>query len=102
MVQIPAFVTPLQAPINITVYLAASSDWNEDTVDGENAPQVGEQVAIVTVPAGFNAADIAITQACQAADANRQFSIYFGAQFGYYQFWSLDSGNPAIISVFTN
>ncbi|KAJ1664886.1 hypothetical protein IW140_003705 [Coemansia sp. RSA 1813] len=102
MVQIPAFVTPLQYPLNITVYLAASSDWDEDTVDGENAPQAGAQVAIVTVPASFNPAPIAITQACQAADANRQFSIYFGAQFGYYQFWSKDSGNPAIISVFTN
>ncbi|KAJ2552513.1 hypothetical protein EV175_003279 [Coemansia sp. RSA 1933] len=102
MVQIPAFITPLQAPINVTVYLAASSDWNEDTVDGENAPAAGEQVAMVTVPAGFNAPPIAITQACQAADANRNFSIYFGAQFGYYQFWSKDSGNPAIISVFTN
>ncbi|KAJ2506026.1 hypothetical protein H4S06_004653 [Coemansia sp. BCRC 34490] len=101
-VQIPAFVNPLQYEQNITVYIAASSDWDESTVSGETAPQVGDQIAMVTIPAYNNAPPIAITQACQAADANREFSIYFGSQFGYYQFWSKDSGNPAIIHVYTS
>ncbi|KAJ1664887.1 hypothetical protein EV178_003671 [Coemansia sp. RSA 1646] len=101
-VQIPAFSSPLPYPMNITVYSTASSDWNEDTVTAENAPQAGSQLAVVTVPANNNAQAIDITQACKAADANRQFSIYFGVEFGYYQFWSKDSGNPAIIHVSTN
>ncbi|KAI9504334.1 hypothetical protein GGI25_004370 [Coemansia spiralis] len=99
-VQVPAFVTPLQSSLNVTVNTANPSDWNEDTVDGENAPDAGDQIAFVTVPSYNNLGPIDITPACQGA-VNGEFSVYFGAQFGYYQLWSENSGNPAILHITT-
>ncbi|KAJ2857533.1 hypothetical protein FB639_005990, partial [Coemansia asiatica] len=46
-VQIPAFSTPLQSPVTVVVSKAESSDWSEDTVDGENAPALGDEIASV-------------------------------------------------------
>ncbi|KAJ2855961.1 hypothetical protein J3B02_001882 [Coemansia erecta] len=100
-VQIPAFSTPLQSPVTVVVSKAESSYWSEDTVDGENAPALGDEIASVDVPAYNNLPAVDITPACQAA-INGKFSIYFNARFGHFEFWSKDSGNPAILHVVTN
>ncbi|KAJ1823035.1 hypothetical protein LPJ56_000345 [Coemansia sp. RSA 2599] len=99
-VQIPAFSTRLQSPITVVVSNAASSDWPEDTVNGENAPALGDEIASVDVPAYNNLPAVDITPACQAA-VDGKFSIYFNARFGSFEFWSKDSGNPAILHVVT-
>ncbi|KAI5456915.1 hypothetical protein BGZ63DRAFT_395097 [Mariannaea sp. PMI_226] len=98
-VQVPAFTQLPQFPINVTVAAAKSSTWNEDTIDGENAPDSGETFNTVQVPALSNLPAFDVTPACKAASKDRQFSIYLGAQFGSFDIWSKDSGNPAILHV---
>ncbi|KAJ1856624.1 hypothetical protein H4R99_004897 [Coemansia sp. RSA 1722] len=99
-VQIPAFSTRLQSPITVLVSKAESSDWSEDTVNGENAPATGDVIASVDVPAYNNLPAVDITPACQVA-VDGKFSIYFSASFDHFEFWSKDSGNPAILHVVT-
>ncbi|KAF3482731.1 uncharacterized protein GIQ15_02055 [Arthroderma uncinatum] len=99
-VQFPAFTTPLQAPINVTVSRALSSDWNEDTVSGETAPDSGDVFNTVQVPAYNNMEALDVTQACKAASASGEFSIYLGSQFGRFEIWSKDSGNPSILHTY--
>lgn len=98
-VQFPAFTQPLQFPVNVTVARAASSEWNEDTVDGENAPDSKRPFTMVTVPVNTNMGPINITQACRHAASDGQFSIYLGTQFDQIEIWSKDSGNPAILHI---
>ncbi|KAF9916064.1 hypothetical protein FBU30_001556 [Linnemannia zychae] len=98
-VQFPAFTQPLQFPLNITIAQSASSDWNENTVDGENAPDSGKPFTMVTIPANTNMGPIDITPACKNAMSDGQFSIYLGTQFGRIEIWSENSGNPAILHV---
>ncbi|KAI9472991.1 hypothetical protein LPJ78_005543 [Coemansia sp. RSA 989] len=100
-VQIPAFTTRHENPLTVVVSQAASSDWNEDTVNGENAPASGSQIARVDVPAYANLGPVDITPACQSA-INGEFSVYFGSGTGRYEFWSKDSGNPAILHITYN
>ncbi|KAJ2448271.1 hypothetical protein EV183_005527 [Coemansia sp. RSA 2336] len=97
-VQIPAFTTQHENPFTVVVAQAASSDWNEDTVNGENAPASGSQIAQVDVPAYANLGPVDITPACKSA-VNGEFSVYFGSRIGRYEFWSKDSGNPAILHI---
>ncbi|KAI7819880.1 hypothetical protein BX661DRAFT_146984 [Kickxella alabastrina] len=99
-IQIPAFVAPLQAPITVVIGRAESSWWSEDRVTGENAPEELEEVASVDVPAFNNLGPTDITKACQKA-VNGSFSVYFSARFGHFEFWSKNSGNPAILHVTT-
>ncbi|KAJ2001682.1 hypothetical protein GGI02_004903 [Coemansia sp. RSA 2322] len=100
-IQIPAFTTPLQYPVTVQIFKADSSSWNEDTVTANNAPAPGNMVTSVLVPAYNNLPATDITAACQAAD-NRKFSVYIGTQFDRIEFWSKDSGNPAILHITTN
>ncbi|KAJ2340186.1 hypothetical protein IWW50_006758 [Coemansia erecta] len=97
-VQIPAFATRHEYPLTVVISQAAASDWNEDTVNGENAPAPGSTIATVDVPAYANLGAVDITPACKAA-INGEFSIYFGVQTDSYEFWSKDSGNPAILHI---
>lgn len=99
LLQIPAFTKPLEYPITVQIFKAQSDGWNEDSADGENAPEAGDLVATMDVPAHFNMGPTAITSACQAAPANGRFSIYIATKFGHIEFPSKDSGNPAIIHV---
>ncbi|KAJ2309481.1 hypothetical protein H4S02_010269 [Coemansia sp. RSA 2611] len=99
-IQIPAFTTH-EYPFTVIISNAASSDWDEDTVSGENAPAPGSEIAKVYVPAYNNLGPVDITPACQAA-VNGEFSVYFGAQSDRFEFWSKDSGNPAILHIQTN
>ncbi|KAJ1938336.1 hypothetical protein FBU59_004469 [Linderina macrospora] len=97
-IQIPAFTKPLQADTTVLIWQAVSSNWNEDTVTANNAPDAGGQVASVTVPANNNLGPVDITPACRNATSG-QLSIYIGTQFNRIEFWSKDSGNPAILHV---
>ncbi|KAF7549267.1 hypothetical protein G7Z17_g6490 [Cylindrodendrum hubeiense] len=99
-VQFPALTQQLPYPVNVTFSLAASSNWDELTVNGENAPGSGEPFITVAVPAYSNMGAVDITPACKAAGHNRQFSVYFGTQSGRIEIWSKDSGNPAILHTF--
>ncbi|KAJ2890077.1 hypothetical protein GGI21_006314 [Coemansia aciculifera] len=101
-IQIPAFTTPLQSAITVQAFTASSSDWNEDTVTADNAPTAGSLVNEMQVPAFNNLGPFDITAACKTADKNGKFSVYLGAQFGRYEFWSKDSGNPSILHITTN
>ncbi|EFQ99453.1 hypothetical protein MGYG_02464 [Nannizzia gypsea CBS 118893] len=99
-VQFPAFVKLMESPINITVSEALSNDWDEDTVTGENAPETSEPFSTAHVPALNNPPALDATQACRNAARNGDFSIYVGAQFGRFEIWSKDSGNPAILHIY--
>ncbi|KAJ1963603.1 hypothetical protein GGI12_001960 [Dipsacomyces acuminosporus] len=98
-VQFPAFTQPLQSPVTITITKAASSNWDEDTVTAENAPDFESPFTMVTVPPNTNMDPIDITQACKEAASDGQFSIYLGNQPGEIKIWSKDSGNPAILNI---
>ncbi|KAF9149305.1 hypothetical protein BG015_008902 [Linnemannia schmuckeri] len=98
-VQFPAFTQPLQFPVNLTIALAASSNWDESTVNGENAPDSGDPFTMVEIPANTNMGPIDITPACKSAASDGEFSIYLGTKAGRIEVWSKDSGNPAILHV---
>ncbi|KAL2848088.1 hypothetical protein BJY01DRAFT_162781 [Aspergillus pseudoustus] len=98
-VQFPAFTSLPQYDFNLTVVPAVSSDWDEDTVNGNNAPDSTDDVTLVPVPALTNPPLLDVTSACQNADENGQFSIYLGAAFGSFEIWSKDSGNPAVLHI---
>ncbi|KAJ2497033.1 hypothetical protein GGH96_005401 [Coemansia sp. RSA 1972] len=99
-VQIPAFTTRHEYPFKVIISQAAVSDWNEDTITGENAPAPGDAIAIVDVAAYNNLGPVDISSACKIA-INGEFSVYFGVQSDSYEFWSRDSGNPAILHIIT-
>ncbi|EAW09109.1 uncharacterized protein ACLA_078580 [Aspergillus clavatus NRRL 1] len=100
-VQFPAFVRLLESPVTVTVARALSSDWDEGTVTAENAPEAGDVFTQVTVPALSNLPALDVTEACQAAQTDGQFSIYLGTQFDSIEIYSKNSGNPAILHVKT-
>ncbi|KAH7145414.1 hypothetical protein B0J13DRAFT_322381 [Dactylonectria estremocensis] len=99
-VQFPALTRQLAYPVNVTFALAATSDWDETTVNGENAPDSGEPFITVNVPAYSNLVAVDITPACKAAGEDGQFSVYFGTESGSIAIWSKDSGNPSILHTF--
>lgn len=68
----------------VVVARAASWDWNEDTVTGENALASTGQLA--SEPVFLTGADlyVVITQACKSADPDGQFSIYVQAYRSVY------------------
>ncbi|KAL4793610.1 hypothetical protein BDV19DRAFT_391036 [Aspergillus venezuelensis] len=99
-VQFPAFTELPRSGFNLTVAPAVSSDWDEATVNGENAPAPTDALDIYSIPALTNPPLLDVTTACQIADNDGQFSIYLGAEFGSYEVWSKDSGNPAVLHIF--
>ncbi|GIJ92679.1 hypothetical protein Asppvi_001957 [Aspergillus pseudoviridinutans] len=98
-VQFPAFVRPNPFAVNVTVARALSSDWDEDTVDGENAPDSGDIFTSMSLEPYQNMQTMDITAACKAAQANGEFSIYVGTQSDSIEIWSKDAGDPAILHV---
>lgn len=98
-VQFPAFTKPRPAPVNVTISRAKSSDWDEDTVNGENAPEPDARFASYPVDAYANMGALDITPACKAADDQGRFTIAVGTETGGIEIWSKDSGNPAILHV---
>ncbi|KKK19265.1 hypothetical protein P175DRAFT_0492934 [Aspergillus ochraceoroseus IBT 24754] len=98
-VQFPAFTQLPQNGFNVTVSPAVSSDWDEATVNGNNAPAATDAQTIVPVPALSNMPALDVTDACKSASVDGQFSIYIGVDFGSYEIWSKDSGNPSVLHV---
>ncbi|KAF7115471.1 hypothetical protein CNMCM5793_002429 [Aspergillus hiratsukae] len=98
-VQFPAFVRPNPSAVNVTVARALSCDWDEDTVDGENAPESGDIFTSMVVEPYHNIPAIDITAACKGAQANGEFSIYVGTQSDSIEIWSKEAGAPAILHV---
>ncbi len=98
-VQFPAFTRLPEYGFNLTVSPAVSSDWDEATVNGNNAPPSTDAINIFPVPALTNPPLLDITDACKAAGDDGQFSIYIGAEFGSFEIWSKDSGNPAVLHI---
>lgn len=96
-VQTPAFTKLPQFPIDVTVATAEASEWDEDAVNGENAPESGEVFNTVNVPALSNLPAFDVTPACKSASEDGRFSIYLGAKAGSFAIWSKDSGNAAIL-----
>ncbi|KAL2826816.1 hypothetical protein BDW59DRAFT_60958 [Aspergillus cavernicola] len=101
-VQFPAFKELPPTGFDLTVVPAVSSDWDEETVNGNNAPAATDAITIVSVPELTNPPLLDVTDACQAADDDGQFSIYLGVEFGSYEIWSKDSGNPAVLHITYN
>lgn len=97
-VQTPAFTRLPQSPLEVTVAAAKTSDWDEETVSGGNAPEDDGVFNTVSVPALSNLPAFDVTPACKAS-GDGQFSIYLGVESGSFEIWSKDSGNPAILHV---
>ncbi|KAJ2777120.1 hypothetical protein H4R18_005318 [Coemansia javaensis] len=96
--QIPGFDPKTTVDGTINVNQAENKDWDEATVDGENAPAVWGQAASVAVPAYSNLPAVDISQICRSSQ-NRQFSVYLTSPGTQYTIPSKDSGNPAILQV---
>ncbi|KAI8866420.1 hypothetical protein GQ42DRAFT_74656 [Ramicandelaber brevisporus] len=101
-VEFPAMKEQLASPLNVTVSMAASSDWNEDTVTAENAPDSADPFTGAPVLAESNIPEIDITSACKNAGNDGQFSIYLGTQVGRFEISSKDAGKPAMLHVTHN
>ncbi|KAJ2607628.1 hypothetical protein H4S08_004754 [Coemansia sp. RSA 1365] len=98
-VQIPALIKH-DKPVSVIVSQAGKTSWSEDTVNSGNAPDFGTVITSVEVPAYNNVGAIDVTPACKAA-IDGEFSLYFAAGNNHYEFWSRDSGNPAILHITT-
>ena len=98
-VQTPAFTKLPEFPIDVTVAAAETSEWDEDTVNGNNAPEAGVVFNTVNVPALSNLPAFDVTPACKDASDDGQFSIYLGTESGSFAIWSKDSGNAAVLHV---
>lgn len=96
--QLPASREPIETSVDMTICLAKSSDWSENTISAENAPGQGDPFANVQNTASTNPEPVNVTPACKQAQ-NGQFSIYIGTIFGGLVFPSKDSGNPEILTV---
>ncbi|KAL3478765.1 hypothetical protein BJX99DRAFT_256177 [Aspergillus californicus] len=98
-VQFPAFKKLPQSGFEMTVVPAVSSDWDEETVNGNNAPAATDEISTVTVPELTNPPLLDVTNACNLADEDGRFSIYLGVEFGSYEIWSKDFGAPAVLHI---
>ncbi|EFY84779.1 hypothetical protein MAC_09182 [Metarhizium acridum CQMa 102] len=77
-VRLGTFTSPLEYSVNVTVAQAVSSQWSEDTVTGQNAPDSGDPFNSIAVRPHTEIGSIDITQACKNAAGDGQFSIYVG------------------------
>ncbi|KAJ2709485.1 hypothetical protein H4R19_004224 [Coemansia spiralis] len=98
ILQIPAFSTPNTGNIVVNINSAENKNWDENTVNGYNAPAIYGQVASVNVPAYQNMQAVDISYACRSAQSG-SMSIYLSSTGPQFSFWSKDSGNPAILHV---
>ncbi|KAG0221785.1 hypothetical protein BGW41_006532 [Actinomortierella wolfii] len=101
-IQFPPFAYPLEFGGKFHVFLADSSDWEEEAVSRETAPgREYDPLADIEVLSYENLGPIDVTPACQKVQgsADGQFSIYLTTEIGYHTIWSKDSGNPATLHV---
>ncbi|KAJ2801707.1 hypothetical protein H4R20_003572 [Coemansia guatemalensis] len=99
-VQIPAMLRN-DKTINVIISQAGTASWSEDTVNSGNAPNFGNVIASVQLPPYNNLGPVDVTTACRSA-IEGEFSLYFAAGTERYEFWSRDSGNPALLHITTN
>ncbi|KAG0331903.1 hypothetical protein BG000_010502 [Podila horticola] len=79
---------------------AASSDWSEDTVTGENAPPMGNRYLPGNViERGNRNFESNITQACKAADDKGHFSVYVEYAPRRMKIPSKDAGKPVSLYI---
>ncbi|KAJ2002773.1 hypothetical protein GGI04_001541 [Coemansia thaxteri] len=76
----------------LTAY-AASSNWDEDTVNAATKITSIRQLGSVNIPSGQNPGSIDVTGACQAA-AEGKFSMFVDTSQPLVTFYSRDSGKP--------
>ncbi|PLN80701.1 hypothetical protein BDW42DRAFT_106520 [Aspergillus taichungensis] len=96
----PGFGDLLPKEFKITFALAASSDWDEATVNGDNAPAPEPPFKTVTVPPYTRSMDyVDITPACRSAGTDGRFSIYLTALSEHAEIWGKDSGNAAMLKI---
>ncbi|KAJ2077428.1 hypothetical protein H4R24_005136 [Coemansia sp. RSA 988] len=99
-VQIPALLRH-DKTVNVIISHAGTEQWTEDKVNSGNSPAFGTVLTSVELPPNNNLGPIDVTQACRAANQG-EFSLYFAAGTERYEFWSRDSGNPALLHITTN
>lgn len=96
----PGFGDLLPNEFKITFALADSSDWDEATVNGDNAPSSAPPFKTVTVPPLTRSMDyVDITPACRSAGSDGRFSIYLTALSEHAEIWGKDSGNAAMLKI---
>ncbi|KAJ2607629.1 hypothetical protein H4S08_004755 [Coemansia sp. RSA 1365] len=98
-VQLPPMINN-NLTASVIVSQAGTTSWSEGTVNVGNAPDFGKVIASVELAANNNLGFIDVTPACKAA-IDGEFSLYFAAGSNRYEFWSRDSGNPAILHITT-
>lgn len=97
----PGFGDLLPNEFKVTFALATSSDWDEATVNGENAPLSEPPFKTVTVPPYTRSMDyVDITPACRSAGSDGRFSIYLTVMSEHAEIWGKDSGNAAMVKIF--
>ncbi|KAG0223279.1 hypothetical protein BGW42_005995 [Actinomortierella wolfii] len=101
-IQFPPFTTATPHSAKIAVFLAESSNWDEDTVSGLSRPGTEKfPLAVIEVPANASLGPIDVTSACKKAknSADGQFSILLRTDTGIYSMESRESGYPAVLKV---
>ncbi|KAJ2055518.1 hypothetical protein GGI17_006624 [Coemansia sp. S146] len=77
---------------SLTAY-TASSNWDEDSVNGATKITSTKELGTVNVPKGKNPGTIDVTGACQAA-SDGNFSMFVDTNQPLVTFYSKDSGKP--------
>ncbi|PKY06578.1 hypothetical protein P168DRAFT_316578 [Aspergillus campestris IBT 28561] len=96
----PGFGDLLPNEFKVTFALALSSDWDEATVNGDNAPPSAPAFKTVTVPPLTRSMDyVDITPACRSAGIDGRFSLYLTALSEHAEIWGKDSGNAAMLKI---
>lgn len=99
--EFPDFIRARNSPIELK-FAFTDSDWDEDKVDGRNAPDLTFPFKRVEVEAGSkNIGLVDATVACTQGEVNGEFSIYIEAADGSIKLPSRDAGYPAVLHVIT-
>ncbi|KAF9301591.1 hypothetical protein BGZ74_006544 [Mortierella antarctica] len=100
--EFPDFTRQRNSPIELKFAYTGSNDWDEDTVNGRNAPDITFAFKRTEVSAGDkNMGLIDATKACTMGEIDGEFSIFIEAVDGIVKIPSRDSGEPALLHVMT-
>ncbi|KAG0035909.1 hypothetical protein BGZ82_004937 [Podila clonocystis] len=100
--EFPDFTRQRNSPIELKFAFTGSNDWDEDTVDGHNAPDIASPFKRTEVPAGSkNMGVIDATKACTEGEIDGEFSIFIEAVDGSVKIPSRETGQPALLHVIT-
>jgi len=99
--EFPDFTRARNSPIELK-FAFTDSYWDEDKVDGRNAPDVTFPFQRVEVKAGSsNIGLVDATQACTQGEIDGEFSIFIEAVDGGVKLPSRDVGYPVLLHVIT-